>query len=115
MTIDERIAEEMTPRTVQHWGSVYENFAPELVEEVFGDGQRLLFLTPLATRPHYYVVRVDSALAEEDERDFVERQLLDAIEEEFGDADDGDEDADSFPWPALDTSCGFVWSIEELP
>lgn len=117
MMIDERIAEEMTPRAVQHWGITYENFAPVLVEKVFGDGQRLLFLTPLATRPNYYVARVDSTLREDDEREFVEHQLFDAIMDEFGDADDangddGDEEGDSLPWPALDTSCGFVWSIE---
>lgn len=118
MTIDERIAEEMTPRRIRHWGIEYEDFSPVLVKKVFGDGQRLLFLTPLATRPNYYVARVDSTLLEDDEREFVERQLFDAIMDEFGDADDAnvddddDDEGDSLPWPALNTSCGFAWSVE---
>ena len=108
MTINEWIEQELQNKTFSFWGTEYNDFAgAELVARVFGDGQQPMRLIPLATRPHHYVVRVDSALNEDDALGFVESELLDAIEEEFGGVDEDEQ----LPWPALDTTMGWMWRL----
>lgn len=41
------------------WGDEIE-IAPKLVSEIFGDGQKLLCISPMLYRPWYVVVRIDS-------------------------------------------------------
>jgi hypothetical protein len=92
---------------VNFWGTEYK-ITPLLVEEIFGDGKQLIWLEPLATRPNYYVVRVDSKWdIDNGGRDPLCDHLDDiyeAIENEYGDSDRGEGG-----WPALSTSCGMRW------
>jgi hypothetical protein len=48
----------VAPRWVRHWGSL-SLITPALVDEIFGDGDQLIYIQPLSTRPNYYVLRVD--------------------------------------------------------
>jgi hypothetical protein len=107
MTIEQAIKQEMTPRTEKFWGNRYENFHPEKLSRTFGDGQRLMYLTPLNTRPYYFIAKVDSKYpsTEDEEHDFIEK-LLDALEEEFGVAD---EENREFPLVNLDS--GYTWGF----
>jgi len=75
---------------------------PALVDMVFGDGGRLAFISPLATRPNYYGILVDSTWTEDHLCDQSER-IIQAIEACYGnsesDTDDDGEPLES-PWPA---------------
>lgn len=102
------------PYPVSFWG-IEALVTPVLVETVFGDGQHLVGVEPLATRPAYYLVRIEStwqlenwAAAGELLCDHLE-EIYDAIEEQYGRADDSEEDEEPLPWPALDMSCGVSW------
>jgi hypothetical protein len=48
------------PREVTLWGTPYQ-VTPRLCSQIFGDGRQLVTITPINFRPHYFVVRVDSA------------------------------------------------------
>lgn len=107
---------ELTTRTVTFWGTSHE-ITPLLVHEHFGDGQQLVGLMPLNTRPNYYVVRIDGAMDLDSE---AWRDLLDdvafAIEDEYGmrcrdDDEDLDEHGDHvlYDWPAYNGSSGVSW------
>lgn len=108
-SIDDSIKEEMTPRTIRHWGDDYHDFMPCLLDYIHGDGQCLMHLTPLATCPNYYLIRIDTnvgRLIDEDGdgiRDFV-NELYEAVEDECGKHEDSESD-----WPALNDSCGSCW------
>lgn len=96
------------PTPVQFWGEDYV-IVPRLVSRVFGNGRRLIHITPLNTRPNYYVVRVDSRWVNLDGdgfRDFIE-EVYEAIEDEFGAVDYDDDE--SYPWPAFDGDVGVCW------
>ncbi len=115
------------PYRTRFWGSDV-TCDPRFVDEVLGDGMVLLGLQPLATRPHYYLVRVDSswhldgcrACPDECPDQLVEQleEIYEAIEEEYGecehiresneDLEDG-EDPDSDAWPVFDYGCGTSW------
>lgn len=82
---------------------------PKLIETVFGDGRRLIYYTPLATRPNYYIVRVGS---DWDDDVYIERmeEVYEAIEADFGNADDSQYDPETghslkeweqLDWPAF--------------
>lgn len=45
---------------VRFWGSAY-RITPLVVPAVFGDGRALFHITPLLTRPNFFVVRGDSS------------------------------------------------------
>lgn len=124
----EQIAKIEAPRTVHWWGADHE-VSPRVLRRVFGDGTVVKAFIPLATRPNYYVVRVGPEWASTDERedDDVESVML-AIEEEYGTADSCHDCPDdcpgggethnvggSSPWPALDTSCGWMFEDVEVP
>lgn len=109
------------------WGQVYRG-TPRLVSEVFGDGKQWVGWRPLASRPNYYVVRVDSRwnLSNWGRGEPLSDHITDiyqAVEDEFGSADcsscgeifgDGDGHCDECAdmtasdaeWPALDDSVG---------
>lgn len=84
------------------WGQKH-LVTPALVDEVFGDGEKLICLMPTMTRPNYYVVQVDSSWALDN---FAEGETLadhlddiyNAIEEQYGrtieHSDDCPEDCD---------------------
>jgi hypothetical protein len=54
MTIEQIIEREMTLRTERFWGRDYEDFAPILANKRHGDGNRLMWFTPMSTRPNFY-------------------------------------------------------------
>lgn len=109
----------------QFWGQPH-TITPRLIARAFGVGDRLVCITPMATRPNYFIVRIDSAV--KDVRDpFPVRtsdpdggyatslldDIMSAAEEEygyFGDEEyrgkDGDE---SRGFPVTDWSIGVAW------
>jgi hypothetical protein len=100
------------------WGRPY-TITPRLIARVFGDGLHLLCITPLATRPNYFVVRVDSStidpgdpFPESSEVSLLE-DIMCAAEEEygtFGDDEERDEDGwESRPFPVTDWGIGCTW------
>jgi hypothetical protein len=107
------------------WGQP-STFTPYVCSKVFGDGRALLALVPLNTRPAYYVVRIDSAWRLGDEEapgapdlwDFIDDIEL-AVEAEFGDACEADEDApdEELPrdWPAYNGNSGCSWARMDWP
>lgn len=94
------------------WGQLY-IVTPRLVSHVFGDGKKLVIITPLDGRPNFIVARVDSST-----RDVYDEPpgnshwhcdyLLDAImlahEDEFGLHDRDDEGCQG--WPLVDWGMG---------
>lgn len=65
------------------WGQPYK-VKPRLVDEVFGRGDRLIYLMPIMTRPDHYFVRVDSSWDLNDEfRDHLD-DIYDAIADQYG-------------------------------
>jgi hypothetical protein len=102
------------PHFRELWGRKYK-VEPALVEKVFGDGKKLLCLTPLMTRPNYYVVQIDSKW-ELDAYEFLDRleEIYDAIEEQYG--CDGDEfEGDEPPeFPTLHHG-GSTWGELDFP
>ncbi len=117
MDIEKLIKQEMTPKTVTLWGKPYHDHTPALVDHIHGDGGCLMWIEPLATRPDYYIMRVDESVrqmiedADDEIHDLVDIELLEYIDDEFGhyieEDDDGNEIHELFP--ALDDSCGFSW------
>ena len=62
------------------WAQVT-TFTPVLVSERFGDGRKLMYLSPINDRPAYFVVRVDSR---SDVYDYLDDVYLSAEEEHGG-------------------------------
>lgn len=89
---------------------------PVFVPAALGDGGKLLAVGPLNTRPHYYLIRVDSSWAESNWHesptigDNID-EICEAIEEYVGtwrwEDDRGRERHD--PWPAFDDDAGVLW------
>ena len=117
MNIDKLMKRELTPHTEILWGVEYHNQVASLIDRIHGDGQCLIYLIPLATRPNYYIMRVDSSVREmidddgDEIRELVDEEFLCEIEDEFGRREDEDEDGNETlePFPALNDSCGFSW------
>lgn len=106
-----------TPHLRDLWGTSY-MVTPALVEEVFGDGEKLLILTTIMHRPDYYIVQIDSGwdLSGYGEGDTVHDHLdeiYDAIEDQFGSADGEDEEGELGDFPAL-SSGGSSWGEIDL-
>lgn len=77
-------------REVEMWGQKC-IIKPCIIENVQGDGLQAVYLTPINTRPNYYVLRIDSSIDIENEELFFEgtdeeiepcEMLLQMIEEE---------------------------------
>jgi hypothetical protein len=111
---EEEIKALTTPHERTLWGQTHV-VTPALVEEVFGDGEKLLILTPIMTRPNYYVVQIDSSWGKdntysEEEGETVHDhidEIYDAIEAQFGSADEED-DEELRQFPTL-VSGGSTW------
>lgn len=124
MTEDERsrwAALIETEERVRFWGHSY-TITPKLVSTVWGNGEKWMHLTPLNTRPNYYVLRVDSRLGAEGWPEFADicDDVYNAIEDEFGRVDDDmdEDDSDSEElrdWPAADFSVGSSWGDYDAP
>jgi hypothetical protein len=74
-------------RSVRFWGRDY-RIKPYLVAKHLGDGQQLIWLSPLMTRPNYYIVRIDRGW-DFDAHDWPDRleEIYELIEEECGNSD----------------------------
>lgn len=98
------------------WGDT-STVVPALADKVFGDGRALLVLTPLSTRPNFFIVRIDSGWTIGDEG--INHDLWDhladiygALEDQFGPAED---DGECHPWPAVDLDSGSSWARADWP
>lgn len=79
------------PTIQKLWGQPH-TIVPRVVDEKFGDGMQLIWLSPINNRPMYYVCRIDSAtqLSNRDKRAFCDRELeglYQEIEVQFGSVD----------------------------
>lgn len=101
------------------WGKAY-FITPRLVTRFLGDGKQLIWFTPMATRPNYYAVRIDSSWKIsnwEEPPNLIDHvdEIYSAIEEEYGNQDDEGNENASFP--VLCDDCGSSWvelDLEEL-
>lgn len=119
MNTEELRASIEQPESVHHWGQEC-TITPKLVERVLGDGQRLMYITPIMTRPNYFVIRVDSKWDNE-YRDTANEEWLedicDAIDQEYPDLrrDENTQDPDSLPWfNTVDLGEGLSWGDMDL-
>jgi len=96
------------------WGQKH-MIKPVFIEEAFGNGEKLLAVTPLNTRPNYYLIRVDSSWSDSNYDkvcvgDHIE-EICEAIEDvvgpKYSENDQGEEEC--FGWPSLDDECGVAW------
>lgn len=103
--------------TRRRWGSLWGQrrmVKPYLVEAILGDGMQLLAVTPLNTRPQYYLIRVDSKWSSrhtDDANCIAEHidEICEAIEDEVGPVHDSESSDKRQPWPAIDDECGVSW------
>lgn len=94
----------------EFWGQPY-TITPRLIAHKFGDGQNLFCITPMATRPNYFVARIDSSIR--DPRDpfpanhqmSLLDQVMDAAEDEYGCFEEGTDEY----FPVVDWGIGAVW------
>lgn len=103
---------------------------PRFVETAMGDGAILLGLQPLNTRPHYYLIRIDSSwhlqncriCGDEDCPDELTEHLEDiynAIEDEYdsrvhieeSNQELEDEQPQDSSWPVFDDEVGTSWFL----
>lgn len=108
------------------WGKKH-FVTPRLCFTVFGDGRKLIFLTPMSTRPNWYVIRIDSKWSldnheSDDEllppRDWTD-DVIDALEEQFGTGEklngNGETYRDAWFPQVLHIDMGFSWGEEVWP
>jgi len=102
------------PYWVRFWGQ-RRLCKPVFIERILGDGGKLLFVTPLATRPHHYLIRVDSTWKDNNYEqpcvaDHID-EIYDAIENQVGPSewtDDRGRERHDY-WPAASFDCGSCW------
>ena len=94
---------------------------PRLVDWIHGDGKKLIWYEPMATRPDYYIARIDSKVDTDNCGkppvfcDEVLEDLLSAIEDQYGRAwerwehDNGRTYERHNLFPALSDDCGSSW------
>ena len=105
----------MKARIVTFWGTRY-RITPRLIDKVFGDGKKIIYIQPLNTRPNYYLCRIDSKtdINSDDFYDEVlecEGGIYEEIEDQFGKYR-GIGNA-NYPFPSLDLDSGCVWGMAE--
>lgn len=79
------LAKELKPYKTRFWGEDY-HVSPAFVQDRYGDGLQLIWLSSIDTRPQFYVLRIDSHWDVNND-DFDLEYMLTLIEEEYGDAD----------------------------
>jgi len=115
------------PETVTFWG-ITETITPLLVEEVFGNGKKLLVLSPLMHRPNYFIVRVDDSwdcgdMADGDEIQSHIEAIMRSCEDQYGEPYDYDdehgnelEEREYNPqFPRVDWGEGCCWNTCDWP
>lgn len=107
-----------TPTVETLWGKEHV-VTPRLVTQTFGDGRAAIWISPINTRPNYYVVRVDSTLSEDMDSDKF-RDMIDEVVEEiidqFGWHEDHDDDecTEDCEFPRLHDG-GVSWGTYNAP
>ncbi len=133
LTIEELIKRETETHETTFWGRKI-TVTPALVDEVHGDGLQVVWLSSIDTRPHYYVLRIDSSIAVDDDESLsdedkaeyrcVWEMLLRLIEEQYDnidryaegddgkyyDPDDGDIEPFEYDFPMLNWGGG-SWGL----
>ena len=107
MTIEELRVRIEVEESGTFWGAPYK-IIPRLIDAVFGDGQRLIWIWPIAARPNRFAVRVDSA--EEWNVFDVLDEIADAAGDQFGYYDDEELTSEEKIWPIVDWTIGCSWS-----
>ena len=79
------LEKELKPYETRFWGENC-HVSPAFVQDDFGDGLQLIWLSSIDNRPQFYVLRIDSHWGV-DSDDFDLEYMLTLIEEEYGDAD----------------------------
>ncbi len=108
--------------TAHLWGQPY-RITPRLVDEVFGRGDRLIWLSPVMHRPNHYFVRIDRRWDLHD--DFPDHlyDIIDSIGDQFpcdceecccGRCEEYDESLD-LGWPYRCLSDGCSWGVQQIP
>jgi hypothetical protein len=114
---------------VEFWGKEH-TVKPAVARGFIGDGKTLLYFTPLATRPNWYLIRVDSLWGrwtdDTDGHDHID-EVIDRLEKEFHSFEseveyleqDGltPEEIERDHWdelyfPVLHLDCGYCWGVE---
>jgi hypothetical protein len=98
----------MKSRIVEFWGRRH-RITPRLVDKIFGDGKQIIYLTPLNTRPNYYIACIDSRV-DMDADSFLNDvlpEIQEEVEEEFGPS--RGPRGRMVPFPAPDWDCGYAW------
>jgi hypothetical protein len=112
--IDDKTKARLTRRQwARLWGQKH-MIKPVFIEKAFGNGELLVALTPLNTRPNYYLIRIDSAWLDKENPETIYDHLDDiyeAIEDECGTRDYEDDDGKEqlAEWPALNLNAGCSW------
>lgn len=120
MTTDELRALIEVECTSSLWGQP-RRITPRLVEKIIGDGAKLIWFAPMMSRPNYYVVRIDSRdcldnhHVPEGHREPAEwvEDVIQAIEAEYGNADDPDATDADREFPAFHDG-GESWGEEDI-
>ncbi len=129
----EKILKHFTREYECHFWGEKHIVKPCLIEHIHGDGLQLVYLTPLDTRPNYYLLRIDSSIDISDDESLNEEDfeyygsvcelLLQMVEEEhiniehYDETGEGlyiNEDGDTFEFefPMLSCSSGVSWGLE---
>lgn len=88
---------------------------PVFIDQTLGDGMQLVAITPLNTRPNYYLIRIDSdwSVYNRDTNALCEHldEIYDAIEDQVGRRWNEDDDGEQYAtdWPAMDDENGVSW------
>ncbi len=98
-------------RDASLWGTKH-RITPAVVGEPIGDGGQLFWFSAIMTRPNYYVLQVPSTWIPNELPDNAVERMEQAIEDEYGNADEhGDDetpDPDPEPFPAYhDGGCSW--------
>ena len=106
------------PHYVSFWGRRY-LCRPVFIDAILGNGEKLLAVQPLNTRPQYYLIRVDSSWSTYNYDDPCVGEnideICDAIEDQVGPAHWTGEDSMgrerqyNDPWPAASFDSGSSW------
>ena len=111
--INKFLAKEQEETEAQLWGDSVK-FKPYLLEQIFGDGMKLIYFGTLDDRPYWWLVRVDSHAEENGVWDnFDEEEIYRAIEEECGFHDEGwgDDDDEEYAYPAIESNSTAHWGL----
>lgn len=111
--INKFLAKEQEETEAQLWGEPVK-FKPYLLEQIFGDGMKLIYFGTLDDRPYWWLVRVDSHAEENGVwENFDEEEIYRAIEEECGFHDDGwgDDDEEEYAYPVIESNSSAHWGL----